>query len=180
MTAGYPITLRRRSVAGRCLDALSGWGPRQLLVATLSALTMGLVIGIATVLVPNPFFARDIAPEWWNHPVWILTSILAGMVVATYVAPADDSATPADPATEDRRSGPLGIAGGVLAFFAVGCPVCNKIAFLALGYSGAITWFAPVQPVLAVAALALTAAALVLRLQGQAECATPAREPEPA
>ena len=42
-----------------------------------------------------------------------------------------------------------------LAWFAVGCPVCNKLALLALGYSGAITWFTPVQPFLALGALIL-------------------------
>ena len=45
--------------------------------------------------------------------------------------------------------------------------MCNKFALLALGYSGALTWFAPVQPVLAVIALVLTAVALVVRLRGR-------------
>ena len=68
----------------------------------------------------------------------------------------------------------MGMVGGVLAWFAVGCPVCNKIALLALGYAGAITWFAPLQPVLAIGALALTSVALVLRLRGQVACPLPA------
>ncbi len=62
------------------------------------------------------------------------------------------------------------MAGGMLAWFAVGCPVCNKLALLALGYSGAITWFAPVQPFLALGALVLTSVALVWRLRGQVAC----------
>ena len=62
------------------------------------------------------------------------------------------------------------MAGVALAWFAVGCPVCNKIALLALGYSGALTWFAPAQPYLAAAALLLTAGALVVRLRGQVYC----------
>jgi hypothetical protein len=60
----------------------------------------------------------------------------------------------------------------VLAWFAVGCPACNKLALLALGYSGAITWFAPVQPFLAAAALLTTAGALLMRLRGQTLCST--------
>jgi hypothetical protein len=67
----------------------------------------------------------------------------------------------------------FGMVGGVLAWFAVGCPVCNKLALLALGYSGAITWFAPVQPFLAAAALITTAGALLVRLRGQILCTTP-------
>ena len=55
---------------------------------------------------------------------------------------------------------------------AVGCPVCNKLALLALGSSGAITWFAPVQPYLATVALLMTAGALLVRLRGQTLCLT--------
>jgi hypothetical protein len=64
------------------------------------------------------------------------------------------------------------MVGGVLAWFDLGCPVCNKVALLALGYSGAITWFAPVQPFLGAAALVTTAGALLIRLRGQVLCPT--------
>ncbi|HIW67205.1 MAG TPA: hypothetical protein H9878_03610, partial [Candidatus Dietzia merdigallinarum] len=80
----------------------------------------------------------------------------------------DDNNTP-----EARRSSRLGFVGAFLAWFAVGCPVCNKLALLVLGYSGAITWFAPMQPFLAVIALVLTAVALVVRLRGQVACVLP-------
>ena len=66
------------------------------------------------------------------------------------------------------------MAGTVLGWFAVGCPVCNKLALLALGYSGALTWFAPVQAYLAVAAVGLLGVALVRRLRGQLACPLPA------
>ncbi|MHB1473147.1 MAG: hypothetical protein ACYCV4_05860 [Dermatophilaceae bacterium] len=66
----------------------------------------------------------------------------------------------------------FGMVGGVLAWFAVGCPVCNKIALLALGCSGAVIWFAPGQPFLAAAALMTTSGALVMRLRGQILCST--------
>jgi len=61
----------------------------------------------------------------------------------------------------------------------VGCPVCNKIALLALGYSGAITWFAPIQPVLAIGALILTGLALLWRLPAQISCPLPANASTP-
>lgn len=137
-----------------------------------------LLIGIPTVIIPNPVFGREIPVLAWNYPVWILTSLLAGMLAATYVRagnadatvqPSEDSATGGDDGTKQGR---FGIAGTVLAWFAVGCPVCNKLALLALGYSGAITWFAPVQPFLAVGALLLTGGALFFRLRGQVYCST--------
>ncbi|WP_109474487.1 hypothetical protein [Ornithinimicrobium cavernae] len=176
-----------RSATGRslplALGALRAWSARQVLVAAGAALVVAVVIGLATVLIPNPVFGRDIPPVWWNYPVWLVTSALSGMLLATYVRPsgtASDGVRPPDPEAghADRRSGRFGVTGGVLAWFAVGCPVCNKLALLALGYSGAITWFAPLQPFLAVAALALTAAALVWRLRGQVYC--PVTAPAPA
>src|SRR5699024_12082967 len=77
--------------------------------------------------------------------------------------------------SSEGRGGSMGTIGVVLGWFAVGCPVCNKIALLALGYTGALTWFAPLQPVLAVAALVLTSIALVWRLSGQVACPVPTR-----
>lgn len=169
--------------AALAVHALRAWTGPQVAAAAGAAVAFGLLLGLATVLIPNPVFARDIPPVWWNYPVWVLTSLLSGMLFATYVRPSfvplDDpvGAGPAPDAGE-RRSGRLGMAGGMLAWFAVGCPVCNKLALLALGYSGAITWFAPVQPFLAVGALLLTGAALLWRLRGQIACPVPAREKE--
>ncbi|RJN32368.1 hypothetical protein [Nesterenkonia natronophila] len=174
-----------RTQTGLAVQALRAWNTRQIAVAAVAAIIVGLLIGVATVLIPNPVFARDIAPVWWNYPVWILTSVLSGMLLATYVrAPASDLAAaaptgdqgPNDSASEDRRGSRLGIIGGVMAWFAVGCPVCNKIALLALGYSGAITYFAPIQPFLALGAMLLTGVALIWRLKGQVACALPVRK----
>lgn len=158
-------------------QGLRMWTPRQVGAALISSAVFALLIGIATVLIPNPLFARDIAPVWWNYPIWILTAVLTGMLIATYVRPFSQAKTSAAPevpeGAESQRSGRMGLAGGVLAWFAVGCPVCNKIALLALGYSGAITWFTPVQPFLAGAAVILCSVALVIRLKGQVLCTVP-------
>jgi hypothetical protein len=65
----------------------------------------------------------------------------------------------------------------VLTFFAVGCPVCNKLVLIALGSAGAITWFEPIQPVLQAVAVALLGWALFARLEGERFCpVTPAAE----
>ncbi|WP_237728298.1 hypothetical protein [Cellulomonas sp. APG4] len=156
--------------------ALTRWTSRQWWAAAASAAGTALLIGLPTVLIPNPVFGREIPVVAWNYPVWLVTSALAGLLAATYVRPRRSPGAGVDEDTSGEGSGDapsrLGLAGGVLAWFAVGCPVCNKIALLALGYSGALTWFAPAQPVLAVAAVALTAVALVARLSGQVACGT--------
>ncbi|WP_369204925.1 hypothetical protein [Streptomyces sp. PU-14G] len=73
-------------------------------------------------------------------------------------------------ASARRSSTRLGTVGGALSFFAVGCPVCNKLVLLALGTSGALTVWQPLQPVLALASLTLLAVATVRRLAGEAAC----------
>lgn len=160
--------------------ALRGWTPRQFGLAAVVSTVVALVLGMATVLIPNPIFGREIPPVWWNYPVWILTSVLTGMLVVTYIRPPSgrgEDETTAESA-EERRTSRLGMAGGVLAWFAVGCPVCNKIALLALGYTGALTWFAPLQPILALTALVLSAVALLWRLRGQVVCPAPQSQKE--
>lgn len=148
--------------------ALRGWSVHRYAAAGAFAVVVAFLIGIPTVLIPNPVFSREIAVVPWNYPVWIATSVLSGMLAATYVR--DGSRR--DRAAEGAGAGTsrLGLAGGALTWFAVGCPVCNKVALLVLGYSGALTWFAPFQPVLAGAALALTTGALLVRLRGQVMC----------
>ena len=149
-------------------QGLRSWTRRQVATAIIASVIIGLLIGLATVLIPNSIFARDIAPVWWNYPVWIITSVVTGMLVATYVRD--------EPTVRRDRQGTVGMIGGFVAWFAVGCPVCNKLALLALGYSGAITYFAPIQPILGIAALVLTSIALIWRLKGQVVCSIPRRQ----
>ncbi|WP_298328110.1 hypothetical protein [Haloactinopolyspora sp.] len=165
-----PPVLTSVALAGQALRA---WTPRQVIAAAAATVAIGVVIGVVTVLIPNPFFARDIPTVPWNYPAWLASSVLTGMLVATYVRPAQPSS--GDRSAEPRsakRADRMGAAGAALAWFAVGCPVCNKIAVLALGYSGALTWFAPAQPYLGVVAIVLSAIALVVRLRGQVACSS--------
>ena len=99
---------------------------------------------------------------WWNYPVWVPSALLAGALTATYVR---DPAVPV-PATEGGKT----FAGTMLSLFAVGCPICNKLVVLALGVSGALTWFAPIQPLLALASLGLLAYALWARRRTAVAC----------
>lgn len=150
-------------------QALRMWGRRRALVAIAAAGAAVLLIGVSTVLIPNSFFARDIPPVWWDYPMWILTSALIGLLTATYVREPGTAAP-------SSRGGTFGTVGGMLGWFAVGCPVCNKIALLVLGYTGALTYFAPLQPVLAVLSVILLLVAVVVRLKGQFSCPVPTRE----
>ncbi len=146
------------------LTPLGSWPWRRWLAAVAATVGFALVVAVPTDLLDTPVFSREIPPTWWAWPSLAVSSVLAGLLVATYVA------GPSQPdATATRRGGWI---GATLTFFAVGCPVCNKLVLLALGSAGAITWFAPVQPVLQLLALTLLAWALRRRLLGELSCPT--------
>ncbi|MEV6692146.1 cytochrome c biogenesis CcdA family protein [Micromonospora sp. NPDC051196] len=144
----------------------AAWPARRWLVAILGAVVTTVAIAVPTALIDTPFFGREVAVTWWAWPVLVVTAVLSGLLLATYVGPTG----PAAGHTGTRT----GVTGAALSLFAVGCPVCNKIVLIALGYSGAMSWFAPAQPVLAVASIVLLAWALRRRLAGERACPTPA------
>ena len=118
---------------------------------------------------------RRSSPGSGGHGRW--RSVLGGLLLATYVRdPADRAragegeAADGDGCTNRRK----GTVGGVLTFFAVGCPVCNKLVLIALGSAGALTWFEPIQPILQAVAVALLGWALFARLGGERFCPLPA------
>src|SRR5690606_26769143 len=119
-------------------------------------------------LVPNPVFGREVPPTAWAWPSLVVSAVLSGLVVATYVD--QHTGEGSDRSATAERSG---WAGGILTFFAVGCPVCNKLVLLALGSAGAMRWFEPVQPLLQIGAVGLLVAALWVRLRGEVTCAVP-------
>ncbi|MDX1889699.1 hypothetical protein [Mycolicibacterium sp. 050158] len=150
------------------LRPLLTWPRRRWIAAGAAALATIVLVGVPTDLIDTPLFSREVPPTWWSWPVLMLTATLTGLLVATYVA------TP--PATgSDRSASRAGGVGGLLSFFAVGCPVCNKLVLLALGTSGALRWFQPVQPVLSVAGLLLLGWALRARLRTEQACRMPQR-----
>ena len=68
-----------------------------------------------------------------------------------------------------------GLVGGTVTLFAVGCPVCNKLVVALIGTAGALNVFAPIQPVLGTAAIALLVWSLRRRARLAAGvCAVPA------
>jgi hypothetical protein len=152
--------------SGRLYD-LMGWPVRRWWVALAGAALVAVAIGVPTGVVPNPWFARMTEVAWWNWPVWAAVAALAGLVLATYVRRPDPDG--------GGGAGMGTVGGGVLGFLAVGCPVCNKAVVALLGTAGAMQWWAPVQPLLGVASLALLGWVLWRRLGAERACAVPDR-----
>lgn len=147
-------------------DDLRHWPLRKWSTAAVAALVVALVVGLPTDVIPNPVFGRSVGVTWWSYPVLAVTAVLGGLLVATYVRVPEQ-----EHADRPARTGGL---GGLLSFFAVGCPVCNKVVVLALGTVGARRWFEPFQPYLAAVSIALLVVALRARLRNASACALPA------
>lgn len=156
MTSPVPTQQTQRSTPSSVL-VLRVW------VATLATLATAVVIGVPTDLLDTHWFTRMTPILWWNYPVWILSSVLSGLIAATYVR-----SGPSLPQREGQT-----LFATFLSVFAVGCPVCNKLVVLLLGVTGALTWFAPLQPYLAAGSIALLVYALRSRTKAMRVCRLP-------
>ncbi len=147
-----------------CFTALLLWSAKRWVVAIGTAIVTALIISLPTAVIDNPVFGRDVDVTPWSVPVVLITSIISGLILATYVKN--------DASVDEEKSIKIGGAGAFLSFLAVGCPVCNKIALVALGYSGALQYFAPLQPFMAALGVALLMYALRKRLNGELMCSS--------
>lgn len=148
----------------RAVKALAGWSPNRWAIAGGGALSTALLVGLPTDVLPNPLFSRSVPVQWWNYPTLAVTAALAGVVLATYIR---------EPASGHAPTTGRLTVGGVLSFFAVGCPVCNKLVLLLLGTSGALTYWAALQPLIAVASVVLLAEVALRRLAAMDACPSP-------
>jgi hypothetical protein len=131
-----------------------------------------VAFGLIAAIIPNPVFGRQIPPEPFAIAVWLVSAPLMGLLGATYMAQAVPARAtlgavvlvPAGDLSE-RRGTTIGTVASLGAFLAIGCPVCNKIALVLLGTSGAMTLFAPIQPIIGAASLMLLAGTLAWRFR---------------
>lgn len=149
------------------LDVFRGRGAWPYLVAVLAGVAWLFASGIPTGIIETPFYVRMTPVEWWNYPFWISNSLLVGLLAATYVS-----------GLREKGGFGGGMGGGLLMVFAIGCPVCNKLVVLALGFGGAMTYFAPVQPFLGFVSTGLLVYAVRVRLAGEVSCPVVAVERE--
>lgn len=147
------------------ITSLRTWiGPRYLILAVACSAVTALLLAIPTSIIANPLFTRMTPVEPEQYVFWVATSLLTGALVATYIEP-------------EMRRGLTGqtVGAGLLGVFAVGCPICNKLVVGAIGTSGALTYFAPIQPILGAAAVGFAAYGLLVRLRAlrSGACALP-------
>lgn len=145
--------------------SMRAWAPRRWVVAIATAVLAALVIGVPTGVVSTSFYTRMTPVTWWDYPVWAISALLIGLIAATYVRV--DGSAPAGP-DRSRRT----VAATLLSTFAVGCPICNKLVVAVIGVEGALSYWAPLQPVLGVLGIALLLTGLAVRLRGEMACPT--------
>lgn len=113
-----------------------------------------LALGVPTAVIPNGFFRRMTPTRPQDY-------LFLGLAVALAAALGASYAIPATCPWQQREM----TAGGLLTFFAIGCPICNKLVVLLLGISGAFTYFEPIQPLLGGVAVLSLGFALWVRLR---------------
>jgi hypothetical protein len=141
----------RRSGSDIAWLPFAGW-------AAVAAAGYVIAVGVVTAVIPSPFFDRKLAVDGWNVASLVVPALLFGALVATYLIPWPNLC---------RVGGRAG-AGGVLSVLAAGCPVCNKLVVLAVGTTGAVNYFRPIQPALGALSVLLLGDALRVRWQTRA------------
>lgn len=136
------------------------------------AVVAGVIIAVPADLVDTPWFGRPVPVRDIDYVILVITALLIGLILA--IRPDQTMPTVAVAAEADERRA---VWGGFASFLAVGCPVCNQAVVALVGTSGALSWWAPLQPVIGLAAIGVLLYALRRRLDTYdlAACALPVR-----
>ena len=145
------------------LRTVVAWPLRRWVAAAVGATLAALIMGVPTGVVPTSFYTRMTPVTWWDYPIWAFSAVLIGLIVATYVQIGAPRV-----AAPDRSGRTIGAT--LLTAFAVGCPVCNKLVVGLIGVSGALNYWAPLQPILGLLSVGLLVTGLGVRLRGAVAC----------
>jgi hypothetical protein len=154
----YPWAIRKH--VETLAAGLSMYTPNAWFMTTLAAAIGLAAIGLTTAIFENWFFVRMTPVRVQDYVIWILSSVLIGLIVGSYFVGSSTSG-------EGKF-----VSGGMLSVVAVGCPTCNKLVVLLLGSTGALTFFAPLQLYIGIASVLLLGSTLVLRTKALADTCT--------
>jgi hypothetical protein len=143
------------------LEQLRGLPATTVLRLAPYAVIAAILIGVPSDLIDTSWFGRPVEIRAIDYVIWVITSLLIGLIFAIRV----------DSEVDETRT----VWGGFMSFLAIGCPVCNQAVVALAGTSGALSWWAPVQPVVGLLAVAILLYALKQRLATYAltSCALP-------
>lgn len=144
------------------LAQLAAWPSRRWIVAIIAAVLAALAIGIPTGVVPSSLYHRMTPVTWWDYPIWAVSTILVGLTAGTYVR--------VGPRPAKLSGGGRTAGASLLSVFAVGCPICNKLVVALIGITGALNYWAPIQPIIGVISVGLLGAGFALRMRNLTAC----------
>lgn len=166
---GYDCTVVRAPATNSFLGDLAELDRTTWLRAAAVAAIAAVVIAVPADLIENPVFGRPIAPKPIDYIILAVTAGLIGLTLAIRPPRSEDS----------ERQETRTMVGGFVSFLAVGCPVCNQLVVALVGTSGALSWWAPVQPVVGLVAVGLLLYTLRMRLRTYRLTACPLPGPTP-
>jgi len=154
--------------AGAIIEKLRALSPSTWPRAALFAAIAAVVIGVPSDLIDTPVFGRPVDTRPIDYVILVITAALIGLIFAIRGE---------QPSTVTERDDTRTVWGGFVSFLAVGCPVCNQAVVALVGTSGALSWWAPLQPVVGLAAIGLLLYTLRKRLTTYdlAACPVPTR-----
>lgn len=137
------------------IDQLRALPPATWLRAVPYAAVAAVLIAVPSDLIDTPLFGRPVEVRAIDDVILAITAGLIGLIFAIRVQQ-DEMAE-----KQDTRT----VWGGFVSFLAVGCPVCNQLVVGLVGTSGALSWWAPVQPLVGLVAVAMLVWTLRYRLR---------------
>lgn len=112
------------------------------------------IFGIPTAVIPNPWFGRMTPVTIVDYFFLITTSGLLALYVALPTPSKHTTAT----------------AGGIANFFAVSCPLCNKLFVLLLGASAVMHYIEPLRVWFGALGVMLAGVAVWTKIKGCKTC----------
>ena len=128
--------------------------PKPLAFGLVATLISALMQAIPTAVIPNPVFVRMTPVRVQDYVFLAASSALIGLVFSTFGVPK------VAVSCQSRAVG-----GGLLSTLAIGCPICNHVVVALIGITGALTYWAPLQPVVGAAAIVILVWTLHKRMQ---------------
>jgi hypothetical protein len=155
-TVGRDQLVGRRTGPGPWQQATRALlSPKPAGLGLLAALISAVVEAIPTAVIPNPFFVRMTPVRPLDYVFLVASSVLIGVVFSTF-------GLPKAPVSCQNRT----VGSGLLSALAIGCPICNHVVVALIGISGALTIWAPLQPLLGAIAVLILLWTLRQRLAG--------------
>ena len=122
-------------------------------VGIFSGLSIFVIFAAVSVLIETRLFQRMTPVYFYDYIFLLLTSILSGTFIGLWYYTKKTS----------RKCSAAATGGALGGFLSFGCTICNKLIVLAIGVTGALTYFAPIQPILGIVSIILLSWAVYMQ-----------------